>query len=407
MSVRGDDDDDDDNSDDDDDDNVRATGDGRWFRQTVSSALGIRDGRQWVVLEASVPPAGSGLLPRRRRRSADVVRSRRRSGEAPSRRVTALKSPVDICLWWTLLSSRVRCLSFVPTREAGVAKALDPIHLPILAVGHRHCQRSSAQSARAAVCQSATAVPYRMGNPAYSLAARQPPTARRGAISGESARSQWRCRFNRSRFFVHGSRLYETPHSRYSTPHLRGPASSLDSGSDAMDDSIVRAPAIRNSPRHCVAVRVSPMLSTTRRRMRPPGDLPLPAPPQDARRTNPRHATPRHATPLRPVSGLARLTAARAHLRDVRRADLAAGSAPTTAAGDVPALDSPSPSPSPIHSSTRASVRSPGAAREASLQAPEIPMRASPARVCQDEASTADGQSQRRSQSEVCYRDYN
>ena len=77
---------------------------------------------------------------------------------------------------------------------------------------------SSAQSERAAVCQS-TSTPspmlplYRMDNPAYSLAARQLPTAHRGAISGESARCQWRCKFSRSCFFVHGSRLYEMPHS--------------------------------------------------------------------------------------------------------------------------------------------------------------------------------------------------
>ena len=139
-----------------------------------------------------------------------------------------------------------------------------------------------------------------------------------------------------------------------------------------------------------------------------------------------------HFTPLRPVSvphggRLPRIyklfVIACASVRRLavapppQRADLAAGSASTAAAAERDWRGTCPPStPSLqftvlVHSSTRASVRSSGAqsllpAREASLQAPEIPMRASSAFVSQDETSTADGQSQRQSQSEVCYRDY-
>ena len=159
---------------------------------------------------------------------------------------------------------------------------------------------------------------YRMDNPAYSLAARQLPTAHRGTISGESARCQWRCLFSRSRFFVHGNRLYEMPYSCSRCMYASASASasaghqlsifrtqliqcrdnshplcavsprpSTHGAMRWMIDSTC-APAIRNPPRHCVAVRE---VQCSLRLPHPSGDLPLPAPPQDARRTNARHAS--------------------------------------------------------------------------------------------------------------------
>ena len=79
--------------------------------------------------------------------------------------------------------------------------------------------------------------------------------------------------------------------------------------------------------------------------------------------------------------------------------------------GDVPALDALSPiyrTRPLVHSCKRAIVRRPvaPAGSRGLPTGPRDPMRASSAFVSQDETSTADGQSQRQSQNEVCYRDY-
>ena len=159
---------------------------------------------------------------------------------------------------------------------------------------------------------------YRVDNPAYSFAARQLPTARRGLYRGRAHDTSGGVYSAALACVVHGSRLYEMPHSCSRCMYASASASasaghqlsifrtqliqcrdnsrplcavsprpSTHGAMRWMIDSTY-APAIRNPPRHCVAVRE---VQCSLRLPHPSGDLPLPAPPQDARRTNALHAS--------------------------------------------------------------------------------------------------------------------